>query len=118
MFQTLWYVKKPLGVKRLTGSMVTNDIHVDVGLLPLLPCFYVLLFHYVLRLSLSIGLQRRSVAGVSPQKHAFDPGPVYLRFVVDKVALGQFLPQYFCLPLSVPSHQRSMLLFILILFFQ
>jgi hypothetical protein len=32
---------------------------------------------------------RRLVAGFSPQRPGFDPGSVHVRFVVDKVALGQ-----------------------------
>ena len=32
---------------------------------------------------------RRLVAGLSPRRPGFDPGPVHVRFVVDKVALGQ-----------------------------
>ena len=32
---------------------------------------------------------RRSVAGLSPRRHGFDPGSVHVGFVVDKVALGQ-----------------------------
>jgi len=36
---------------------------------------------------------RRSVAGFSPQGPGFDPRPVHVTFVVDKVALGQlYLP--------------------------
>jgi len=36
----------------------------------------------------------RSVAGISPQKPGFDPRPVRVEFVVDKVAMGQSpLPQ-------------------------
>jgi hypothetical protein len=36
---------------------------------------------------------RRLVAGLSPRTPEFDPGSVYVGFVVDKVALGQvFLP--------------------------
>jgi hypothetical protein len=31
---------------------------------------------------------RRLVAGLSPRRHGFDPGSVYVRFVVGKVALG------------------------------
>jgi hypothetical protein len=32
---------------------------------------------------------RRLVAGLSPQRPGFDPGSVHVRFVVDKLALGQ-----------------------------
>jgi hypothetical protein len=37
----------------------------------------------------------------------FDPGSVHVGFVVDKVALGQVLPQYFGFPLSVSFHRCS-----------
>jgi hypothetical protein len=36
---------------------------------------------------------RRLVAGLSPRRPGLDPGSVYVRFVVDKVALGQVFPQ-------------------------
>jgi len=47
--------------------MVTNDMQqsVDVGLLSLLPCFYVLLFHYILK-SLSYSY---SLKAVSRRRH-------------------------------------------------
>jgi hypothetical protein len=35
---------------------------------------------------------RRLVAGLSPRRPGFDPGSVHVRFVVDKVALGQVPP--------------------------
>jgi hypothetical protein len=37
----------------------------------------------------------------------FDPGSVYLGFVVDKVALGQGFPEYFGLPQPISFHQCS-----------
>jgi hypothetical protein len=35
---------------------------------------------------------RRLVAGLSPRRSGFDSGSVHVRFVVDKVALGQGFP--------------------------
>jgi hypothetical protein len=35
----------------------------------------------------------------------FDPGSVYVGFLVDKVALGQSFPEYFGLPQSISFHQ-------------
>ena len=35
---------------------------------------------------------RRLVAGLSPRRPGFDPGSVRVRFVVDKVALGEDFP--------------------------
>jgi hypothetical protein len=37
----------------------------------------------------------------------FDPGSVYVGFVVDKVALGQGFPEYFGLLQSISFHQSS-----------
>ena len=36
---------------------------------------------------------RLLVAGLPPRRPGFDPGPVHVGFVVDKVALGQVLPR-------------------------
>jgi hypothetical protein len=36
---------------------------------------------------------RRLVAGLPPRRSGFDPGPVHVGFVVDKVALGQVFPR-------------------------
>jgi hypothetical protein len=36
---------------------------------------------------------RRLVVGLSPRRPGFDPGPVHVKFVVDKVTLGQVLPR-------------------------
>ena len=36
---------------------------------------------------------RRLVAGLPPRRPRFDPGLVYVGFVVDKVALGQVFPR-------------------------
>ena len=45
---------------------------------------------------------RRLVAGISPRRPGFDPGPVHVGFMLDKVALGQvFFPEYFGFPLSI-----------------
>jgi hypothetical protein len=41
----------------------------------------------------------------------FDPNRVHVASVVKKVALGQVFPaEYFGIPLSVPFHQRSILI--------
>jgi hypothetical protein len=36
---------------------------------------------------------RRLAAGLPPGRPGFDPGPVHVGFVVDKVALGQVFPR-------------------------
>jgi hypothetical protein len=36
---------------------------------------------------------RRLVAGLSPRRPGFDPGSVYVGFVVDQLALGQVFPR-------------------------
>jgi hypothetical protein len=36
---------------------------------------------------------RRLVTGLSQRRPGFDPGLVYVEFVVDKVALGQIFPR-------------------------
>jgi hypothetical protein len=36
---------------------------------------------------------RRLAAGLPPRKPGFDPGPVHVGFVVDKVSLGQVFPR-------------------------
>jgi hypothetical protein len=38
---------------------------------------------------------RRLAAGLPPRRPGFDPGSVYVGFVVDKVALGQVFPCQF-----------------------
>ena len=37
----------------------------------------------------------------------FDPKPVYVGFVVDKVVQGQVFYEYFVFPLAVSFHQSS-----------
>jgi len=52
----------------------------------------------------------RSVAGLSQWRPAFDPRPVNVSFVVDKLALGQvFSPSTSVYPLSVSFYRRSVL---------
>jgi hypothetical protein len=46
-----------------------------------------------LRLWRAVPWPRRLVAGLSPRRPSFDPGPVHVGFVVDKVALGQVFPR-------------------------
>jgi len=36
---------------------------------------------------------------------AFEPGPVYVRCVMGKMALGQVFPEYFGFPVSVSFYQ-------------
>jgi hypothetical protein len=50
---------------------------------------------------------RRLVAGLPPPRSEFDPGSVHVGFVVDKVALGQDVLEYFGFSLSVSFHQCS-----------
>jgi hypothetical protein len=50
---------------------------------------------------------RHLVARLLWRRHVFDPGSVYVGFVVDKVALGQGFPEYFGLPQSISFHQCS-----------
>jgi hypothetical protein len=50
---------------------------------------------------------RRLVASLSPRRPGFDPGSVHVRFVVDKVALGQFFLRIVGFPLSVSFHRCS-----------
>jgi hypothetical protein len=50
---------------------------------------------------------RRSGAGLLPLRTGFDPGSVHVGFVVGKVALGQFFPEYFSFPMSVSLHRWS-----------
>ena len=45
-------------------------------------------------------------AGLSPRRSGLSPRSVHLRFVADKVALGQVFLQYIGFALSVPFHQR------------
>jgi hypothetical protein len=46
-------------------------------------------------------------AGLSPQTPMFNPRPICLAFLVDKVALGQDFSEYFGFPLSVSFYQHS-----------
>jgi hypothetical protein len=34
-------------------------------------------------------MHKRLIAGLSPQRLVFEPGSIYVEFVVDKMALGQ-----------------------------
>jgi hypothetical protein len=48
------------------------------------------------------------VAGFPPRRPGFNPRSDHVRFVVDKVALGQvFPPEYFGFPLSISFHRCS-----------
>jgi hypothetical protein len=46
----------------------------------------------LLSLLLAVPWLRRLAAGLPPRRPGFDPGPVRVGFVVDKVVLGQVLP--------------------------
>jgi hypothetical protein len=50
---------------------------------------------------------RRLVAGLSPRRPGFDPGSVHVRFVVDKVALGQGFLRVVGFPLIISFHWCS-----------
>ena len=56
-----------------------------------------------LQVSLPVSRFRRSVAGLSQRRPGFEPKPVYVRFIADKV----LQPQYFSFHLSVSFHQCS-----------
>jgi hypothetical protein len=45
--------------------------------------------------------------GLSPQMPGFNPKPVYVGFVVDKVYLVRFSSEYFGFALSASLHQHS-----------
>jgi hypothetical protein len=47
---------------------------------------------------------KRLIAGLSPRRPGFAPGSVRVRFVVDKVALGQVSLQVLRFPLSISFH--------------
>jgi hypothetical protein len=51
---------------------------------------------------------RRLAAVRTVQRPEFDPGPINVGFVVDKVALGQVFSEYFGLPLSISFHRCSL----------
>jgi hypothetical protein len=51
---------------------------------------------------------RRLAAGLPQRRPGFDPGSVYVGFVVNKVALGQvFSPESFGFPLLISFHRCS-----------
>ena len=53
--------------------------------------------------------------GLSPRRPRFDFSPVYVQFVVEKVAKNQAFLPVFRFPLSTIFHQRSILMFIYML---
>jgi hypothetical protein len=53
-----------------------------------------------------VPLLRRLVAGLSSLSPGFDPEEVRVRFVIDKLALGQSFAEYFGFPLSASFHQQ------------
>jgi hypothetical protein len=54
-----------------------------------------------------VPLLRQLVVRLLRRRHVFDPGSVYVGFVVDKVAFGQGFLEYFGLPKSISFHQCS-----------
>jgi hypothetical protein len=50
---------------------------------------------------------RRLVAGLSPRRSGFDPGSVYVGFVVGKWHWDRFFSEYFGFPLSISFHRCS-----------
>jgi hypothetical protein len=50
---------------------------------------------------------RRLVVGFPPRRHRFEPGSLYVRFLVHKVALGQFISEYFDFPFITPTVPQS-----------
>jgi hypothetical protein len=50
---------------------------------------------------------RRLAAGLLPRRPLFDPGSVYVGFMMDEVALEYVSPEYFRLPLSISFHRCS-----------
>jgi hypothetical protein len=54
-----------------------------------------------------VPLLRQLVARLLRRKHVFDPGSVYVGFVVEEVALGQGFHDYFGLLQSISFHQCS-----------
>jgi hypothetical protein len=66
-----------------------------------------LLFREVMYVYKGVPWLRRLVAGLSPRRLGFDPGSVHVRFVVDKVALGQVFLRVVGFPLSISFHWCS-----------
>jgi hypothetical protein len=56
---------------------------------------------------LAVPWLRRLVAGLSPRRPGFYPGSFHVRFVVDKVALGQVFLRVVGFPLSISFHWCS-----------
>jgi hypothetical protein len=54
-----------------------------------------------------VPLLRQLVARLLRRRRVFDPGSIYVGFVVDKVALGKGFPEYFGLPQSISFNQCS-----------
>jgi hypothetical protein len=52
-------------------------------------------FTFITTLQKAVPWLRQLVAGLSPRRPGFDHGSVHVRFVVDKVALGQAFPRVF-----------------------
>ena len=91
-------------IRRMCGRGLGTSLQSNVPPSPhklncrsLLPCFSLLL----------LSLQKRMPG--------FIPRPVLVRYVVDKVALGQIFSEYFGFPLSVPFNQCFILIFMYML---
>jgi hypothetical protein len=50
---------------------------------------------------------RRLVSNMSLRRSGFDPISAHVRFIVDKVALGQIFCKFFGFPLSISIHRGS-----------
>jgi hypothetical protein len=67
----------------------------------------ILLAAWASKIEIAVSWLKRLIAGLSQQRHGFDPGSVHVGFVVDKVALGQVFPENFGFPLSISFHRYS-----------
>jgi hypothetical protein len=54
---------------------------------------------------IQVQLAAQLIAGFPPRWPGFEPGSAYMRFVVDKVALGQVFSEYFGFPYRYSFHQ-------------
>jgi hypothetical protein len=66
--------------------------------------FLNILIHVQFRLHVKF---RRFVGSLTQQKLGFDPGPVYVRYVMHKGARGQVFSKHFIFPLLLSFHKWS-----------
>jgi hypothetical protein len=64
-------------------------------------------FRLVLAFRQTVLWLRRLIADLSTWRPGFDPTPMHVRFVVDKVELGPAFPKYFGSVISITFHQCS-----------